>query len=98
VVLPLSFIVGYSQTVLTPANCYRLIKEFLDGIISLANICEKTKVPHCVLDAKGRAALAFKVTRKYFVTVTFKLLGGKTQTVLGFPLVSGDVIYKVNST
>jgi hypothetical protein len=98
VVLPPSSAVGHSQTVLTPANCYRLIEEFPDGIISLANICEKTKVPHRVLDAEGRAALAFGVTRKYFVTVTFKLPGGKTQTVLGFPLVSGDVAYKVDGT
>jgi hypothetical protein len=78
VVLLLSFIVSYLQTVLIPANCYKLIKEFPDGIISLANIYKKTKVPHRVLNAKGKATLAFKVTRKYFITVTFKLLGGKT--------------------
>jgi hypothetical protein len=78
VVLPLSFIVGHLQTVLTLINYYRLIKEFLNSIILLANIYEKIKVPHYILNAKGRAALAFKVTRKYFIIVTFKLLGGKT--------------------
>jgi hypothetical protein len=97
-VLPPSFTISYLQTVLTPANYYKLIKEFPDSIILLANIYKKTKVPHYILDTKGRAALAFKVTRKYFITVTFKLLGGKTQIVLGFPLVFKDVIYKVNGT
>jgi hypothetical protein len=78
VVLPLSFIVSHLQTVLTLANCYKLIKEFLDSIILLANIYKKTKVLHYVFNVKGRAALAFKVIRKYFITVIFKLLSGKT--------------------
>jgi hypothetical protein len=33
---------------------------------------------HYILDIKKRVTLAFKVTRKYFIIVTFKLLGGKT--------------------
>jgi hypothetical protein len=98
IVLLLSFIVSYSQTVLTLVNCYKLIKKFPDSIILLANIYKKIKVLHRVLNAKRRATFAFKVTRKYFITVTFKLLSGKTQTVLSFPLVSRDVIYKVDST
>ncbi len=75
VVLLLSSLVGNPYIVLSPANSWRLIKEFPDGIIMINSyICKKTKVLTYTLDREGKAAVAFGYTNAQDHVTKLKLL------------------------
>jgi hypothetical protein len=84
---------------LSPANSWRLIEEFPDGIIMIdSHICKKTKVPTHTLDREGKAAVAFGYANARDHVTKLKLSNGNIQRVVGFPLFSADEAPKVDGT